>query len=203
MAAGADRGPAQGRPRRHRHRRGADAGGLFRHLPPAHRLLRGVTGSHNPPDYNGFKIVVDGETLSGDAIQNLYARIAENRLHRAEGLGLLSSRDIKRRLHPAHRRRHPDRAQAQGRGRLRQRRRRRDRARAAGGDRRRGRAAVLRRRRHVPEPPPGSQRPGQPGRPDQRGAAHRRRHRPGASTATATASAWSPRPARSSIPTAC
>jgi phosphomannomutase/phosphoglucomutase len=55
-----------------------------------------VTGSHNPPDYNGFKIVVDGETLSGDAIQNLYARIAENRLHRAENLGLLSSRDLKR-----------------------------------------------------------------------------------------------------------
>ena len=27
-----------------------------------------VTGSHNPPDYNGFKIVVGGETLSGDAI---------------------------------------------------------------------------------------------------------------------------------------
>jgi phosphomannomutase/phosphoglucomutase len=55
-----------------------------------------VTGSHNPPDYNGFKVVVDGETLAGDAIQNLYARIAENRLHRADNLGLLSSRDIKR-----------------------------------------------------------------------------------------------------------
>jgi len=54
-----------------------------------------VTGSHNPPDYNGFKIVVDGETLSGDTIQNLYGRIAENRLHRAEALGALSSRDIK------------------------------------------------------------------------------------------------------------
>jgi len=54
-----------------------------------------VTGSHNPPDYNGFKMVVDGETLSGDAIQNLYGRIAENRLHRAEQLGVLSNRDIK------------------------------------------------------------------------------------------------------------
>ncbi len=39
-----------------------------------------VTGSHNPPDYNGFKIVVGGETLSEDAIQDLYARIAEGRL---------------------------------------------------------------------------------------------------------------------------
>jgi phosphomannomutase/phosphoglucomutase len=54
-----------------------------------------VTGSHNPPDYNGFKIVVDGETLAGDAIQNLYARIAENKLYRSESLGLLSSRDLK------------------------------------------------------------------------------------------------------------
>jgi phosphomannomutase/phosphoglucomutase len=55
-----------------------------------------ITGSHNPPDYNGFKIVVDGETLAGDAIQNLYARITENKLHRSETLGLLSSRDLKR-----------------------------------------------------------------------------------------------------------
>ena len=34
-----------------------------------------VTGSHNPPEYNGLKMVVAGETLSGDAIQNLRARI--------------------------------------------------------------------------------------------------------------------------------
>ncbi len=54
-----------------------------------------VTGSHNPPDYNGFKIVIDGDTLSGEAIQNLYVRIAENRLFRADGPGLLSVRDIK------------------------------------------------------------------------------------------------------------
>ncbi len=54
-----------------------------------------ITGSHNPPDYNGFKIVIDGETLSGEAILNLYARIAENRLHRAEALGQVSVRDIK------------------------------------------------------------------------------------------------------------
>ncbi len=54
-----------------------------------------VTGSHNPPDYNGFKIVVDGETLAGDAIQNLYARIAENRLVRSDVLGQSAPRDIK------------------------------------------------------------------------------------------------------------
>ena len=39
-----------------------------------------ITGSHNPPDYNGFKIVVGGETLSEGAIQDLYQRIKENRL---------------------------------------------------------------------------------------------------------------------------
>ena len=54
-----------------------------------------VTGSHNPPDYNGFKIVIDGETLSGDAIQNLYVRIAENRLLKAEEQGSLSLRDLR------------------------------------------------------------------------------------------------------------
>ena len=53
-----------------------------------------VTGSHNPPDYNGFKIVVGGETLSGDAITDLHARIAENRLHQAATPGNHSERDI-------------------------------------------------------------------------------------------------------------
>ena len=34
-----------------------------------------VTGSHNPPDYNGLKMVIDGATLSGAEIQSLRARI--------------------------------------------------------------------------------------------------------------------------------
>jgi len=34
-----------------------------------------VTGSHNPPDYNGLKMVLAGETLSGETIQSLRARI--------------------------------------------------------------------------------------------------------------------------------
>ena len=53
-----------------------------------------VTGSHNPPDYNGFKIVVGGETLHGDAITDLHARIAEDRLHSASSPGSLNERDI-------------------------------------------------------------------------------------------------------------
>jgi phosphomannomutase/phosphoglucomutase len=53
-----------------------------------------VTGSHNPPDYNGFKIVVGGETLAGKAIDDLYARIAEGRLTDAHTAGNLQERDV-------------------------------------------------------------------------------------------------------------
>ncbi len=53
-----------------------------------------VTGSHNPPDYNGFKIVLGGDTLAGDAIQDLYARIAENRLYKANVQGGVQQREI-------------------------------------------------------------------------------------------------------------
>ena len=52
-----------------------------------------VTGSHNPPEYNGFKIVVGGETLSEDAIQDLYARISEGRLNHEPG-GSLRQQEI-------------------------------------------------------------------------------------------------------------
>jgi phosphomannomutase/phosphoglucomutase len=52
-----------------------------------------VTGSHNPPDYNGFKIVVDGETLSEGAIQDLYQRIANGKLG-SDGVGALREVDI-------------------------------------------------------------------------------------------------------------
>jgi phosphomannomutase/phosphoglucomutase len=45
----------------------------------AHHLDTGsaavVTGSHNPPDYNGLKMVLAGETLAGAAIQRLRRRI--------------------------------------------------------------------------------------------------------------------------------
>ncbi|TVO66858.1 phosphomannomutase/phosphoglucomutase [Denitromonas ohlonensis] len=34
-----------------------------------------VTGSHNPPDYNGFKMVLGGQTLFGELIQDLRKRI--------------------------------------------------------------------------------------------------------------------------------
>jgi phosphomannomutase/phosphoglucomutase len=44
-----------------------------------------VTGSHNPPDYNGLKMVVAGHTLSGEDIQALRARIESGRLHSGNG----------------------------------------------------------------------------------------------------------------------
>jgi phosphomannomutase/phosphoglucomutase len=51
-----------------------------------------VTGSHNPPDYNGLKMVLGGVTLAGEAIQELRRRIEENKL--AHGAGKSSKRDI-------------------------------------------------------------------------------------------------------------
>ncbi|MBX3678699.1 phosphomannomutase/phosphoglucomutase [Cognatazoarcus halotolerans] len=51
-----------------------------------------VTGSHNPPDYNGLKMVLGGETLYGTMIQDLRRRIAEDDF--AFGSGALSSADV-------------------------------------------------------------------------------------------------------------
>ncbi|KPK11780.1 MAG: phosphoglucomutase [Acidithiobacillales bacterium SG8_45] len=52
-----------------------------------------VTGSHNPPDYNGFKMVLGGETLSGDDIQALRQRIESGDL--ASGNGSITDADVK------------------------------------------------------------------------------------------------------------
>ncbi|MGE5465612.1 MAG: phosphomannomutase/phosphoglucomutase [Methanocella sp.] len=44
-----------------------------------------VTGSHNPPDYNGLKILLGGETLAAEAIQELRRRIVEGDLEQGNG----------------------------------------------------------------------------------------------------------------------
>ncbi|MCC7485774.1 MAG: phosphomannomutase/phosphoglucomutase [Burkholderiales bacterium] len=64
----------------------------------AHHLDTGscvsVTGSHNPPEYNGLKVVVEGETLSGEQIADLRRRVEENDL--ASGAGAFSRADVSR-----------------------------------------------------------------------------------------------------------
>ena len=53
-----------------------------------------VTGSHNPANYNGLKIMLGGESLSGEAIQKLYQRIQTGDF--ASGQGSQSSEDVRR-----------------------------------------------------------------------------------------------------------
>ena len=56
-----------------------------------------VTGSHNPSDYNGLKIMLAGETLHSGAIQDLRRRIEENDLDSGQdvrGPGGLRRREI-------------------------------------------------------------------------------------------------------------
>jgi phosphomannomutase/phosphoglucomutase len=52
-----------------------------------------VTGSHNPPDYNGLKMVVAGTTLSGDTVQALRTRIERDDF--AAGNGAYRTVDVR------------------------------------------------------------------------------------------------------------
>ncbi|MCF7529470.1 phosphomannomutase/phosphoglucomutase [Neisseria lisongii] len=53
-----------------------------------------ITGSHNPPDYNGFKMMLGGETLAGDLIQELLAVIENNAFAVAEESGEVLEKNI-------------------------------------------------------------------------------------------------------------
>ncbi len=51
-----------------------------------------ITGSHNPPDYNGFKILIGGVTQAGDRITDMYNRIQGGNLR--VGKGTISKQDM-------------------------------------------------------------------------------------------------------------
>jgi phosphomannomutase/phosphoglucomutase len=51
-----------------------------------------VSGSHNPPDYNGLKMVVGGDALYGDEIQDLRKRIENGKF--SLGTGKRSKADV-------------------------------------------------------------------------------------------------------------
>lgn len=52
-----------------------------------------VTGSHNPPNYNGLKMMIGGHALFGDGIQGLYQRIVNQDLQ--SGSGERSEADVR------------------------------------------------------------------------------------------------------------
>lgn len=52
-----------------------------------------ITGSHNPPDYNGFKMVLGGNAIYGDQIKDLYTRI-EQQNFASEGTATRTEHDI-------------------------------------------------------------------------------------------------------------
>jgi len=54
-----------------------------------------VTGSHNPADYNGFKIVIGGQTLFDEGITDLYTRVSSpGTLYKGHAMGPLNQAQI-------------------------------------------------------------------------------------------------------------
>ncbi|HEZ4582126.1 TPA: phosphomannomutase/phosphoglucomutase [Neisseria meningitidis] len=58
-----------------------------------------ITGSHNPPDYNGFKMMLGGDTLAGEAIQELLSIIEKDGFVAADKQGNVTEKDISGEYH--------------------------------------------------------------------------------------------------------
>jgi phosphomannomutase/phosphoglucomutase len=62
----------------------------------AHEMAAGsgvmITGSHNPPDYNGFKIMVGGDPVHGKELADFYRRITEGDLQ--VGAGTVQKKNV-------------------------------------------------------------------------------------------------------------
>jgi len=54
-----------------------------------------ITGSHNPPEYNGLKMVLGGATLHGESIQKLRRIIEQGAAPRAAVAGALRTADVR------------------------------------------------------------------------------------------------------------
>ena len=92
LSAAVVRGLALDRPRRRRHRPGDDADAVLRRGDSLRSRLRerhpGVRGSHNPKDYNGFKMVLAGHAIHGEEIQRLRLRMEADDYEDWGGAGL-------------------------------------------------------------------------------------------------------------------
>jgi len=53
-----------------------------------------ITGSHNPPEYNGLKLGMGKTTLFGDEIIEVYNEIIKKGYRKAEKSGVLSKYEI-------------------------------------------------------------------------------------------------------------
>ena len=55
----------------------------IRHLKKEGSVM--VTASHNPPEYNGFKVCLGTDSVYGEALQRIYRIITENRFETGQG----------------------------------------------------------------------------------------------------------------------